>query len=168
MGGLGSGWQGAKRATVEETLTLSMSALIQKRALVPGRTSVGIWCWSWPGASEPYARIGYRADLSRTEDATLRLDYQVSKQPVDATIRLEATHPNYGGLRWWFRCPVTGRRASKLHLPPGARLFACRQAHGLTYRSCQESGQLRSLFASIGAELGVSPHDVARSLRRTR
>ncbi len=166
MGGFGSGWNGAKKTAVEDGLTLSMSALIKKGALVPGRMTHGTWCWSWRGEDEPFARIGYAADLLDRDNGTLRLDYLVNKEPVACTVRLVTTRPTYGGLRWWLVCPVTGRRAAKLHLPSGGRLFACRQAYGLTYRSCQECGQFRRLFASMGAELGMSPKDVARSLKQ--
>ncbi len=36
MGGYGSGWQGAKKATVEGSLVLTASSLVRKKALVPG------------------------------------------------------------------------------------------------------------------------------------
>jgi hypothetical protein len=42
---------------------------------------------------------------------------------VDYKIRLETTRPNFGGLRWWFMCPLVRRdggpprRAAKLYLP---------------------------------------------------
>ena len=46
-GGSGSGWQGAKKATVEDSLSLSMVALMTKRALVPGAWTRGSWQWSY-------------------------------------------------------------------------------------------------------------------------
>ena len=36
MGGYGSGWQGAKKATVEGSLVLTAASLVRKRALVAG------------------------------------------------------------------------------------------------------------------------------------
>ena len=62
MGGSGSGWQSAKKATVEDSLSLSMVALMRKRALVSGSWTRGSWVWSYEG-SEPHARIGYEANL---------------------------------------------------------------------------------------------------------
>lgn len=41
----------------------------------------------------------------------------------------------FGGRRWWFVCPLTGRCVSALYLPPGAARFASRQAHGLSYQT---------------------------------
>ena len=45
MGGLGSGWQGSKKATAEASLCLSMPALLKKRALVAGAWTAGSWAW---------------------------------------------------------------------------------------------------------------------------
>ena len=45
MGGYGSGWQGQRKATVEESLTLSASALTRKGVLVTGQHASGQWWW---------------------------------------------------------------------------------------------------------------------------
>ena len=58
MGGYGSGFQGARKSTVEDGLTISISAMLKKRALVPGSLTSGSWMWSYPGR-EPHAKIGY-------------------------------------------------------------------------------------------------------------
>ena len=47
------------------------------------------------------------------------------------------TRCNYGGERRWLLCPRCFRRVAKLYRPPDEVLFACRQCHGLTYRSTQ-------------------------------
>lgn len=49
MGGYGSGWQGRKRATVEDSLVLSVSALRRAGALVPGERMGGTWGWTYEG-----------------------------------------------------------------------------------------------------------------------
>ncbi len=57
--------------------------------------------------------------------------------PID----LQPMHLHYGGLRYWFICPllVNGvacrRRVAKLYFR--GWYFGCRHCHGLTYRSCQ-------------------------------
>ena len=128
MGGSGSGWQGAKKATVEDSLSLSMVALMRKRALVPGSWTRGSWQWSYEG-SEPHARIGYEANLVDPDAAWLRLTYTASGNPMDYRVRLVTTQPTYGGRRWWFLCPLARkdggppRRAAKLYLPPGGQVF---------------------------------------------
>ena len=71
---------------------------------------------------------------------------------MDYKVRLVPTKPNYGGRRWWFIFPLvrrrTPRRVAKLYLPSGGKYFGSREAYGLTYTSCQESGRIRGLFLS--------------------
>lgn len=56
-------------------------------------------------------------------------------QEVRQTVALTHTVPNFGGRRWWMRCPVNGSRVAKLYLPPGGDIFASRQAWRLGYQS---------------------------------
>ena len=62
---------------------------------------------------------------------------------MDYRVRLVTTTPTYGGLRWWFICPLVingvecNRRVRKLYLY--GRYFGCRHCHNLTYRSSQEA-----------------------------
>ena len=107
--------------------------------------------------------MSYEADLTEPDDPWLRLRYDVSGERVDCMARLVTTRPNYGGRRWWFLCPLLRRRAAKLYLPPGAKLFGSREAHGLTYALCQASGS--PLFASIAADVGPSVPRVRRAMR---
>ena len=65
----------------------------------------------------------------------MRLHYRLNGEPKDFRVPLETTRPNYGGRRWWFRCPANGRRVAKLHSPPGGDIFASRRAYGLAYRN---------------------------------
>lgn len=49
---------------------------------------------------------------------------------LDQRINLTARPRHKGGHQWYFLCPHTGRIASVLWMPPGARSFACRQRWG--------------------------------------
>ena len=73
-------------------------------------------------------------------------------------IHLEPTRPHLGGVRWWFRCPVTGRRARKLYLYPGLERFCHRDAIDPppTYALQRVSGFDRVLAqrAALAAKLG--------------
>src|SRR5580700_6092489 len=48
---------------------------------------------------------------------------------------------NFGGRRFWFRCPRTGcgRITAVLYLIQGSQEFGCRVCLGLSYRSCRDS-----------------------------
>jgi hypothetical protein len=172
LGGLGSGWQGSKKATVECSLVLTASDLIRKKALVPGAWTRGSWGWTYEGEDRPHATIGYEANLTDLENGWLRLHYRRNEQAVDYKVRLETTRPNFGGLRWWFICPLVRRdggpprRVAKLYLPPGGTYFGSREGYGLTYTSCQESRKLHGLCRRLAAEMGMDEATVRAALNR--
>lgn len=94
---------------------------------------------------EQTASIGYEVN-TRDTPPWVRLLYAVTgtTDSFDYRIRLAITRPRFGGLRWWFICPLVAngrpceRRVGKLYLPAGGRYFGCRHCHNLTYRSVQE------------------------------
>ncbi len=144
MGGLGSGrwtWH-SKKATVENCLVLP----VDKQVIYAGLHTSGIFTWRNTATGEEHSSIGYELNTLDPCAAWLRLSSKLSRtgEEVNYTIDLTSTSPHFGGIRWWFLCPlaVNGRpchrRVGKLYLPPGARYFGCRTCHRLTYRSAQE------------------------------
>jgi hypothetical protein len=86
--------------------------------------------WNLTRTGEVTATIGYDANLTDSGAAWLRLHYTSAARAAgakvdrDYRIQLETARPHYGGLRWWFRCPVTERRARGLYLPgEGGTIF---------------------------------------------
>ena len=73
---------------------------------------------------------------------------------------------NAGGssARWCAGTAAQPRRVAKLYLPPGERYFGSRDGYGLTYTSCQESGQFRGLFRHLAAEMGTDETAVRAAL----
>jgi len=118
------------------------------------------------------ATITYRCDGSEfpvaiTIDTTDRyfpfLELDHARRTSDATrerykVRLEATPQPFGGVRWRFRCPRTGRRAVCLRLPLGGHQFWSRHAYGLGYASQREDRrgraqlQAQKLYAALGGD----------------
>jgi len=101
---------------------------------------------------EKTSAIGYEVDTQAPARPTVRLIYTLThptgeKEDIDEPVRLQTTCPHWGGVRWWFTCPLVvdgtscRRRVRKLYLPPGGRYFGCRHCHDLTYRSAQEHDQ---------------------------
>jgi hypothetical protein len=70
--------------------------------------------------------------------------FSSEKVQYDYPIAFTATRCNFGGVRYWFICPLVidgkpcRRRVAKLYLPPGGKYFGCRHCYNLTYRSCKE------------------------------
>jgi hypothetical protein len=147
VGGIGSGtWvrQGTK-TLVEEGLTLDLNKLIKDGALQPGQSVCGTLTWTRSRTGEKFASIGYEADLTDPTSGSMHLHYNANGNPVDYQVSLTTTRPHFGGIRWWFVCPVTGVRAFKLLLPSGNDQFASRQAFVFAYRSQNETRRDRQL-----------------------
>jgi hypothetical protein len=71
-----------------------------------------------------------------------------TEEQMHYRIRLGATWPHFGGVRWWLVCPLVtngrrcGRRVTKLYIgSQWGRYFGCRMCWNLTYTSCLESGK---------------------------
>ena len=171
MGGFGSGRSGG-RPTTESGLTLSLSKLIRDGLLRPGCAGTGSLTWTNTATGEQIGSIGFEARLGH-ESGRIRLRYTTTRRwdgerhESDYWIQLATTAQPFGGRRWWFVCPRTGRRAAKLYLPNGAFTFASRQAYGLAYRSQREPAHDRAsrrafkLRGRLGGRGGIGD-DIAK------
>ncbi len=150
MGGLGSGiwFRLEKKSTVDESLTLAVWDFRHRIYL----HSSGTFGWTWAGGNK--SSVGYFVTWGESPTITLHYRWRDSED-VRIPVHMQTTPTQFGGQRHWFTCPLVvngvacGRRAGKLHLPPGARYFGCRTCHGLTYRSCQEAHQTERLFGRM-------------------
>ena len=164
MGGYGSGRSGG-RLTTEDGLILSLSKLLRDKLFRPGSACHSSLIWTNTTTGERVGSIGYEAHLGQ-ESGRVRLKYTTTKwdgekRESDYWIQLVTTPQPFGGRRWWFVCPRTGRRAAKLYLPNGAFTFASRQAYRLAYRSQREAPHDRALRRAfklrgkLGADGGI-------------
>jgi hypothetical protein len=148
MGGYGSGRSGG-RSTTENGLTLSLSELLRDGLFRPGCFQSGSLIWTNTTTGERVGSIGYEAHLGQ-ESGRVRLYYTTTRRAEERResnywVQLETTPQPFGGRRWWFVCPRTGRWVAKLYLPNGAFTFASRQAYRLAYRSQRETPHDRAL-----------------------
>jgi hypothetical protein len=121
MGGQGSGnfsWRRSRRDLVEHALVLDMTALNQDRRLIPGTEMIGRWQATASLGSRTMT-ITYDGNLTNLDEATLHITFWAMGMERSQTLRLAATRLHLGGVRLWFVCPVTGRRARALYLPEG-------------------------------------------------
>jgi len=177
MGGQGSGrgYRWDKKQTVEDSLKLSLgkSGIAERlNQLETGDRANGGISWSRTYDGHVTAQISYRVErLSNSAILTLRYTQTRNNNSDDISypIKLSATTPNYGGLRWWFICPEQdcGRRVGMLYLPGGYKYFLCRHCYDLTYTSCQESHKFDRLFGQIGDSLSISMEQVKQILDQT-
>jgi hypothetical protein len=144
--------------------------------------------WTKVRTGEETATIGYVfRPLGDGEqwDGRLQLRYTITRPPgsnrdedktkVRQWIDLETTPCNFGGKRWWFRCPLVrgespdgtpcGRRCFKLYEPPGADYFGCRECYDLTYESAQTAHEFDALYGAIADEMDAPFERVKDALR---
>lgn len=179
MGGLGSGypmWKDRK-TTVEECSRLPIKYFTDNNIIGPERWASGTLYWKKPSTGETTSSLGYEVDTRNMAQPRIRLRYTITwrrsgeKEDLDYWVGLQTTPCNFGGVRWWFTCPLASRRAYNrrcgvLYLPPGQKYYGSREGYDLTYQSAQEAHQFDSLYASIAAEMGCSMKDVKRLLNR--
>jgi hypothetical protein len=153
MGGYGSGRRGG-RPTVEGRATLALGvkrvmrpvlAAQRDRSFPPGDVMnagpIRFAFWR-EGGAEPWAAVDACLQLAPDRGhARLTLEHGAGWRgvgPRDQHVELEAAPCRFGGVRWWWLCPATSRRAAKLYLPGGSSCFLSRQAHRLVYASQRE------------------------------
>jgi hypothetical protein len=191
MGGPGSGnhyhwWRSGKKTTVEECLDLDANRWTREGILKAGVHRWGGWRWVYHGGREN--RITYEVNTLDPARPFVRLSYTLThartqeREALAYRVALTTTRPRFGGLRWWFVCPLgvggrpCGRRVGKLYLPPGGRYFGCRHCHALTYESAQTHDRRVSalrrnpeLLAAIMENLqGASPGQLVLALKALR
>ena len=90
---------------------------------------------------------------------------------IDYRIPLATTLCNYGGVRYWFICPLIvngqlcGKRVGVLYKPDFSNYFGCRSCFNLTYTSCRLNG-LGKRFGRI-----CNPQELAylhKQIKKTR
>lgn len=156
MGGFGSGQWGRydAKATTDDYHQLDMLVLMKNQYILPcGEQSGSLY---WRRGKETIASISYQSNTAG-EHPHLRVMYSLEKsgERMDYKITLSKTHPPYGGVRWWFLCPILGcgRRVRVLYM---RKYFACRHCLKLTYQSRNEAEHERYLRKAqkISASLG--------------
>jgi hypothetical protein len=155
---------GRKKTTVESCLRIDTNHWMHEGMLKAGLRLSSSLRWNYGNGNG--LTVNCEVDTVDLSSPFVRLCYSwvwtwtQQQEYADYRVRLMATAPRFGGLRWWFICPliVSGRpcnrRVGVLHLPPDARYFGCRHCHQLTYRSCQESHKYDSHYRWWPAKWG--------------
>jgi len=147
MGGYGSGrwYRHNVKQTVEASLCLDISRLRKAGFLKSGELTTAKYTWRYSKTREVTAQVDLTANLRNSECPFIELDYIHGKkrERMKYRVNLARTYPNYGGIRYWFVCPISGNKTKKLYLPSGKRIFASRNAHNLVYHSQREDSHGR-------------------------
>jgi len=154
----------SKKKVVEEAFNLDIHQWNRLGKLQPDTVRCGNLVWSYTRGWQ--AEMGYEVSTVDMKNPFIRLSYSWREeeteeyQPVDYCIPLATTYPPFGGVRWWFRCPLlVGKRpcekkVTRLYMPRGCHYFGCRHCYRLTYTSCQENHQFEAYWReqALGTE----------------
>lgn len=162
MGGYGSG-RHAGRPTIEAARSLTLDVnrvarLVRKHVpSLSGNQKVAVeWKASWPQleARSPSGTLVVFLTLGRDRghaEFVFNVDHVTHRTgPRNQRVELESTPCHFGGVRWWWVCPMSGRRCAKLYLPNGGNLFAGRGrgAYQMAYAS-QNAGAMANSHCRI-------------------
>ncbi|MCP4481335.1 MAG: hypothetical protein GY817_00705 [bacterium] len=132
----------SNRMTVEESKSLS-TKFLKKHNYFCGLNS-GVVTWSRSGNKT--GSISIKVDVLNKENAFIQFQYTQTdrttdkKSEIDYKAKLVSTSCYYGGVRWWFRCPLVingkqcNRKVGVLYLGNG-KYFGCRHCYNLIYES---------------------------------
>lgn len=132
------------KRTVEDCTQLSIFKLREFGLLTGYRATTLTWTRSLSGRK---SSIGILVD---TEDRYAKVNYTVTdrntgeKTDYDYRIALTTTSCHFGGIRYWFICPLStngvycGRRVATLYVVPGGEYSGCRHCYNLSYESRNE------------------------------
>jgi hypothetical protein len=113
------------RVCLEDGLKLDLNQLVRDGIVVPGVvTAPRTTFWQVAGSRDVVGVAVITANL--TDLACPR--FRIRMRGLDQTIDLIAQQRQFGGVQWYFQCPVLGLRASVLWKPPGAKKFCSRQS----------------------------------------
>ncbi len=137
MGGYGSGMSRSyKKSTADDCLQLDSNNFARCGSFKLGMRYGNI---KWSQGEHEIGTCGYWSDI-RESEASISFLYNERHVPI----RLSWYAPGFGGRRYFFLCPVCGRRTRTLFFNQAA--IACRICHDLTYESCNKSHHFDSLY----------------------
>jgi hypothetical protein len=149
-----------ERIPLEHGLKLEVNSLVRQGLKRACPFVVGSITFSPRGAGEAAATGIITLRFSNAASGSL----SISLGSLEQRIELVAVPRHFGGSQWYFVCPVLGRRASFLWMPPGASHFASRQAWGneVAYRSQSLAPPFRALSRAQEIRIRLGGEDYIR------
>jgi len=148
--------------TCEATHSISTRWLKNNDYLLPRRWRCGSIQWSCSGQNT--GSVDFEVDTTFS-NSQIRFKYTQTdnwsgrKSDLNYVVQLEAIPCNYGGVRYWFRCPIV-RNGSSCNSRVGVlyisgKYFGCRKCHRLLYK-CQTKSKHGGRTGAVMAYLDLS------------
>jgi hypothetical protein len=136
-----------RKTRVDEARSVDILTLQRKGVFTKESAWSGLITWS--RNEEVAASLSFVLEYGESGPTGVRFMYTITdkdtgeRKDYTYTVPVVSTRCNYGGMRWWFICPIVmnGRACQRpcriIYRPPGAEYFGCRECHELTYESRQ-------------------------------
>lgn len=125
-------------------IVLNISTLCFQSLIENGKSKSGVIEWRRDDSTE--ARIQFKSYIQDEKNAYLHLNYYINdKDHHDYKIHLSRTPMHFGGYRYWFHCPETDKRVTKLYLDIEDGRFLSRHAFNILYPSQRQTDFDRAL-----------------------
>jgi hypothetical protein len=141
MGGKSSGGQFhySTRSYTDDYLDLDIRTLNQRGWLDKTTSQTLTWKKNQQVIGSIQFLVWTRVQFPEKPYVTLRYKSRTNGgdwQELNYEIELETTKCNFGGVRYWFKCPECSKRACVVY---GGTIFKCRSCHSLVHKSRNES-----------------------------
>jgi hypothetical protein len=136
MGGYGSRRNGfCLTDKLDDRLKLKSKLMFQNAKL--GEYRSGSLYWSMNGKRTN--SISYNLYLLDPDDLYVIFRFNVKNEDFKHKVEIVTTAANFGGVRFWVICPITGKRSTTLYFSKAHQnQFVSRHALGLKYQSQSE------------------------------
>ncbi len=124
-----------------------------------GGQSCGVLTWTSFGYENSINFKIITTSKDEPDDCYIKISYSYSdiysddKESLDYKIELTTTECNYGGTRYWFRCPLirNGHACNKRVgvLYQAGKYFGCRYCADISYKSQRQGGNYRESSITI-------------------
>jgi len=152
----------ARRVAHDDCIKLDLCEPAVRLVIDPQRSTAGTLHWASGGVDIAATGFDWRHGARR-----LTLSAVIDGAPMTQTIAITTTRPHFGGVRLWFACPESGKRARALLLAPGARHWASPASLRIAYPTQRMGAGARRLKRLLdGADHRQRRNAMRRMLRR--
>jgi hypothetical protein len=131
---------------------------LKKNGFLDGGWRYGGIKWTYKMSGNE-SSIGFTVAINGNAEDNIRLQYTQTnrstgeKESMDYKIQLTTTPCHYGGVRYWFICPLTkndkycGRRVGVIYST--GKYFGCRHCGEIAYAAQKQGGKYRGSCVSL-------------------
>jgi hypothetical protein len=154
------------RGTLEAFPRLDIRSLVRGGLFQAGFVTRGKRAWSHRLRDGSPEGISITVDLTHPQNSFANLEFVFRGETCGQRIAIIPKAMRFGGVRFYFQCPFTGRACEVLACFRG--IFASPQFHKLTYR-CQSMSRLDRTWQGITKlEDAIWPEEAPRSAPRRK